>query len=247
MEKSFNNILITGGTRGLGYAIAEKFARAGYKVAIAGRDLDRTLEKAALLAKDCNAQVVGVCGDIASPPGAQQVFAKAREELGVIDILVNNAGLTRDNLLLRMKPEDWDLVLSTNLTALYHLTKLALKDMLRAGGGRIINIASVVGQTGNPGQTNYAASKGGMIAFTKALAREVAAKAITVNAIAPGYIETDMTAVLDEKVREQLLATIPLKRFGATHEIAAATYFLASQEAAYITGQVLAVNGGMYM
>ena len=181
--------------------------------------------------------------DLASPESIKEAFAKA----GKIDILVNNAGITKDGLAMRMKKEDWDAVLATNLTGAFLAIQQVLPSMLKERWGRIINISSIVGETGNPGQSNYVASKAGLIGLTKSLAQEIASRTVTVNAVAPGFIETDMTAVLSDEVKNTLLAHIPLKRFGTVDDVAAAVRFLASDEAGYITGHVLDVNGGMYM
>lgn len=181
--------------------------------------------------------------DLASPESIKEAFAKA----GKVDILVNNAALTKDGLALRMKKDDWDAVLATNLTGAFLAIQQVLQPMMKERWGRIINISSIVGQTGNPGQANYVASKAGLIGLTKSLAQEIASRNITVNAIAPGFIETDMTAALSEELKNNMLSHIPLKRFGKAEDIAAAVKFLASEEAGYITGAVLNVNGGMYM
>ena len=185
--------------------------------------------------------------DVASADSVREAMGKAQEAWEKVDILVNNAGVTRDNLLLRMKPEDWEGVIRTNLQGAYHCIKAVLPGMVRRRWGRIISIASVVAQSGNPGQANYVASKAGLIGLTKAVAAEVASRAITVNAVAPGFIDTAMTRALPEEVRRKILALVPLGRMGRDREVAAAVRFLASEEAAYITGHVLNVNGGMYM
>jgi 3-oxoacyl-[acyl-carrier protein] reductase len=185
--------------------------------------------------------------DVTSSDSVKSAFDKALKDKTRIDVLVNNAGVTRDGLAVRMKPADWDLVMSINLDGAFRCTQAVLPNMMRNRWGRIINIASVVGQAGSAGQANYAASKGGLIALTKALAQEMASRSITVNAVAPGYIATDMTSVLPEDVKQKILASVPLGRMGRPEDIAAAVKFLASEDAAYITGQVLAVNGGMYM
>jgi 3-oxoacyl-[acyl-carrier protein] reductase len=185
--------------------------------------------------------------DVTSPDSVKEAFGKALQDKSRIDVLVNNAGITRDGLAVRMKPADWDLVLSINLNGAFRCVQAVLPGMMRNRWGRIINIASVVGQAGSPGQANYAASKAGLIGLTKSLAQEIASRGITVNAVAPGYIDTDMTKVLPEEVRQKILAAVPLGRMGKPEDIAAAVKFLASEDAAYITGQVLAVNGGMYM
>jgi 3-oxoacyl-[acyl-carrier protein] reductase len=181
--------------------------------------------------------------DLASPESIKEAFAKA----GNVDILVNNAGITKDGLAMRMKKEDWDAVLATNLTGAFLAIQQVLPGMLKQRWGRIINIASIVGETGNPGQSNYVASKAGLIGLTKSLAQEIASRTVTVNAVAPGFIETDMTAALSEEMKNTLLTHIPLRRFGKVEDVAAAVRFLASEEAGYITGHVLDVNGGMYM
>lgn len=240
--------LVTGGSRGIGYAIAEAFAAQGAKVALVYRD--ETAGQAALekiRQKVPGAVVMGKACDIAKAADVDALYELLIKEWGQLDILVNNAGITRDTLILRMKEEDWDNVMATNLKGAFLMSKTAVKHMLKARKGAIINLSSVVGQIGNAGQVNYAASKGGLIAFTKSLAREVASRNITVNAIAPGYIETDMTESLSAEMKETLKANIPLGRLGAVSDIAHAALYLASEGATYVTGQVLAVNGGMSM
>ena len=185
--------------------------------------------------------------DLQSPESIKEAFATTAKEFGRIDILVNNAGMTRDGLAVRMKREDWDIVLQTNLTGAFLCTQQVLQAMMRERWGRIINITSVVGEMGNAGQSNYSASKAGMIGLTKSLAQEMGSRGITVNAVAPGFIETDMTGVLSAEMKEKLLANIPLRRMGSPEDVASAVRFLASEEAAYITGHVLDVNGGLYM
>jgi len=192
-------------------------------------------------------EAAGLACDVTAPDSVAAAVAGAHERFGRIDILVNNAGITRDQLMLRLKREDWDAVIATNLTAAFALTQAAIKHMIRQRSGRIISISSVVGQAGNAGQANYAASKAGLIGFSKAVALEVASRGITVNVVAPGLIETDMTKAMTGQAREGWENRIPLKRLGTPEDVAAAVCFLASQEASYITGQVLAVNGGMYM
>jgi 3-oxoacyl-[acyl-carrier protein] reductase len=230
--------LVTGASRGIGFACAQALAAAGARVILAARDKER-LEAAK--SKIPGASFVEL--DLISPDSIKEAFAKA----GPVDILVNNAGHTKDGLALRMKKEDWDAVLATNLTGAFLAIQHVLQPMMKQRWGRIINISSIVGQTGNPGQANYVASKAGLIGLTKSLAQEIASRNITVNAIAPGFIETDMTSVLSDELKTNMLAHIPLKRFGKPEEIAAAVKFLASEEAGYITGTVLNVNGGMYM
>ncbi|HKR28505.1 MAG TPA: 3-oxoacyl-[acyl-carrier-protein] reductase [Acidobacteriaceae bacterium] len=238
--------LVTGASQGIGRACALALAAAGARVALAARSEDKLNQVAAeIAAKGGSAAVFTL--DIASDESIKACAKAAISHFGAIDILVNNAGITRDTLALRMKRADWDAVLQTNLTGSFLMTQAVLSAMLKARWGRIVNITSVVGETGQAGQANYAASKAGLIGLTKSLARELASRNITVNAVAPGFIETAMTAVLDEKQRESMLSQIPLGRPGTDADIAHAVAFLASDEAAYITGHVLDVNGGMYM
>jgi 3-oxoacyl-[acyl-carrier protein] reductase len=238
--------LVTGASQGIGRACAVALAKAGARVGLAARNEAKLNEVAAEIATLGGAAAVFAL-DIASEGSIKACAKTAVAHFGSIEILVNNAGITRDTLLLRMKRADWDDVIQTNLTGTFLMTQALLSPMLKARWGRIINISSVVGETGQAGQANYAASKAGLIGLTKSLARELASRNITANAIAPGYIETAMTAVLDEKQREAMLAHIPLGRAGTDADIANAVRFLASDEAAYITGHVLDVNGGMYM
>lgn len=238
--------LVTGASQGIGRACAVALARAGARVGLAARNEAKLNQVAAEIASAGGTAAVFAL-DIASEESIKNCAKAAISHFGSIEILVNNAGIARDTLLLRMKRGDWDEVIQTNLTGTFLMTQALLSPMLKARWGRIINISSVVGETGQAGQANYAASKAGLIGLTKSLARELASRNITVNAIAPGYIETAMTAVLDEKQRESMLAHIPLGRAGADADIANAVRFLASDDAAYITGHVLDVNGGMYM
>jgi 3-oxoacyl-[acyl-carrier protein] reductase len=238
--------LVTGASQGIGRACARALAAAGAKVALAARNEAKLNEVAAEIAAAGGAAAVFTL-DIASEESIKSCAKAAIAHFGSVEILVNNAGITRDTLVLRMKRADWDDVLQTNLTGTFLMTQAVLSPMLKARWGRILNISSVVGETGQAGQGNYAASKAGLIGLTKSLARELASRNITANAIAPGYIETAMTAVLDEKQREAMLAHIPLGRAGTDADIANAVRFLASDDAAYITGHVLDVNGGMYM
>jgi 3-oxoacyl-[acyl-carrier protein] reductase len=238
--------LVTGSARGIGRRIAETLADHSARIVIA----DLFEEQVQACAQDLRGRgvdVLGVAMDVTKKEAVEAAIAQVTEKWGRLDILVNNAGITRDNLLLRMKDEEWRQVLSTNLDGAFVVSRQALPTMLKQRYGRIINIASVVGEMGNPGQTNYAASKAGIIGFTKALAREVASREITVNAVAPGYIETEMTAKLNEKARQDLQNMIPLKRIGSVDDVALGVCFLASKEAGYITGHVLNINGGMYM
>ena len=238
--------LVTGASQGIGRACAVALGKAGARVGLAARNETKLNEVAAEIATLGGAAAVFAL-DIANEESIKACAKAAIAHFGSIEILVNNAGITRDTLVLRMKRADWDDVIQTNLTGTFLMTQALLSPMLKARWGRIINISSVVGETGQAGQANYAASKAGLIGLTKSLARELASRNITANAIAPGYIETAMTAVLDEKQREAMLAHIPLGRAGTDADIANAVRFLASDEAAYITGHVLDVNGGMYM
>jgi len=238
--------LVTGASQGIGRACALALAETGARVALAARNESKLNEVAAEIASKGGAAAVFTL-DLASEESIKSCAKAAIAHFGSVEILVNNAGITRDTLALRMKRADWDDVIQTNLTGTFLMTQALLSPMLKARWGRIVNISSVVGETGQAGQANYAASKAGLIGLTKSLARELASRNITVNAVAPGYIETAMTAVLDEKQREGMLGQIPLGRAGTDAEIAEAVRFLASNEAAYITGHVLDVNGGMYM
>ena len=236
---------ITGASRGIGRACAISLASAGHRVIVAARNLDKLQETAeAIRAAGGQADPIEI--DMSSPDTIKAAFAKAKE-IGRVEILVNNAAITRDGLALRMKPDDWNAVIQTNLTGAFLAIQQVLPSMMKERWGRIVNISSVVGQSGNAGQANYVASKAGLIGLTKAIAQEMGSRGVTCNAVAPGFIDTDMTAVLPAEVKEKLLATIPLKRFGVPEDIAAAVRFLCSDEAGYITGHVLDVNGGMYM
>ncbi|MEE8224076.1 MAG: 3-oxoacyl-[acyl-carrier-protein] reductase [Alphaproteobacteria bacterium] len=235
--------LVTGASGGIGGAIARAFHGAGAEVVVSGTRIDALESLAADLGRGAHV----VPADLAAAGGAERLVAGAEEALGGIDVLVNNAGLTRDGLTMRMKDEDWQTVIDVNLTAAFRLSRAVIRGMMKARWGRIISITSVVAAMGNPGQVNYAASKAGLTGLTKSLAAEVAKRGITVNCIAPGFIVTAMTDVLDAAQREELLAAIPGRRLGEPSEIAAAAVYLASEEAAYVTGQTLHVNGGMMM
>jgi 3-oxoacyl-[acyl-carrier protein] reductase len=237
--------LVTGASRGIGRAIAEKLAARGAHVVAAARGDNAAATVDAILAAGGKADALAL--DVTQPGAAEAAIAATAGKHGRLDILVNNAGITKDQLMLRMKRDDWDAVLGTNLTAAFTLTQAALKPMLKQRGGRIVCISSVVGQSGNAGQANYAASKAGLVGFAKSVAMEVASRGITVNVVAPGLIDTDMTRAITGSAHEEWAAKIPLKRLGTPEDIASAVCFLASDEASYITGQVLAVNGGMYM
>jgi 3-oxoacyl-[acyl-carrier protein] reductase len=237
--------LVTGASRGIGQAIALQLARQGATIVAAARGENAAGTAAAIADAGGRAEALSV--DVTDAAALERVPASIVERHGRLDIVVSNAGITRDQLLMRMKRDDWDAVLATNLTAAFTLAQAAMRPMLKQRSGRIIAIGSVVGQMGNAGQANYAASKAGLIGFSKALAREVASRGITVNVVAPGMIDTDMTRAITEKAQVDWAAQIPLGRLGSVDDVAAAVCFLASDEAAYITGHVLAVNGGMYM
>jgi len=237
---------VTGASRGIGREIAKQFAAGGIQVIVASNEEENNHKVVAEIT-EAGGRAVAQFLDLTQPDQIKDAFKQMIEAAGRIDILVNNAGITKDALAARMKKDAWDLVLQINLTGAFLCAQAVMPVMMKARWGRIINIASVVGQMGNVGQANYVSSKAGIIGLTKALARELAARNITVNAVAPGFIETDMTKVLPEQVREAMLQQIPLKRMGQPADVAAAVRFLASDEAAYITGQVIGVNGGMYM
>jgi len=246
MEKTTERVAwITGASRGIGRAITLRLSEAGFIIVASARssNADAVVDK-------INAEggkAVALSLDVTDAVSIPNIAKEAVEQFGRIDVLVNNAGIVRDQLLMRMKAEDWDAVLATNLTSVYGCCQSVLRTMMKQRSGRIINISSVVGQSGNSGQTNYSASKAGLIGFSKSLAREVASRGITVNVVAPGMIDTDMTAGIEGRAREVLLERIPMARLGLPDEVASVVCFLASHDASYITGQVLSVNGGIYM
>jgi 3-oxoacyl-[acyl-carrier protein] reductase len=248
MSRAFEGrvALITGASQGIGEAIAERLATEGCNVVLSSRRKEACEEVGARLSQH-DVETLAVRMDVGDLTSVGTAFDEAMERFGQIDFLVNNAGITRDNLLLRMNPEDWDMVLRTDLTGVYYCSKTVLRSMIRRRSGRIVTISSVVGLLGNAGQTAYAAAKAGVFGFTKSLAREVASRNITVNAVAPGYVSTEMTADLPEGAAEKLREQIPLGRLGEGVDVAGAVRFLLSEDAAYVTGQVLSVDGGMYM
>ncbi|MEE2823038.1 MAG: 3-oxoacyl-[acyl-carrier-protein] reductase [Acidobacteriota bacterium] len=238
--------LVTGASRGIGRQIALELFSHGATVILASRSQEDS-EVVAESIREQGGVALAVQMDVGQPDQVKNALTHVEESFKRIDIVVNNAGITRDSMLLRMKEEEWEEVLNVNLNGAFYVTRKVVAGMVRQRYGRVVNITSVVGQMGNPGQINYAASKAGIIGFTKALAREVASRNITVNAIAPGFISTDMTANLQESVRDRLKDSIPVKRFGSVQDVACGALFLASKEAGYITGHVLSINGGMYM
>mgnify|MGYP003599339716 FL=1 len=243
MELSNKNVFVTGSTRGIGLAIAHKFASLGANVVLNGRSA--ISEELLAQFADYGVKVVAISGDVSDNADAKRMVEEAVEALGSVDILINNAGITKDGMALRMSEEDFDSVLKINLTGTFNMTQAVLKPMTKVRAGAIINLSSVVGLTGNAGQANYAASKAGVIGFSKSIAREVATRNVRVNVIAPGFIESDMTAVLSDKIKDAMMGQIPMKRFGQAEEVAEVAVFLAKQE--YLTGQVLAIDGGLTM
>jgi 3-oxoacyl-[acyl-carrier protein] reductase len=237
---------VTGGSRGIGRAIALRLCRAGFEIVVASPEVENN-ELVAGEIRALNGEAMTLDLDVTSPESVKEGFAKVVKDKSRVDVLVNNAGIARDGLAVRMKLADWQLVLKINLEGAFLCSQQALASMMRARWGRIVNISSVVGQAGSVGQANYAASKAGLIGLTKSLAQEMGSRGITVNAIAPGYIDTDMTRGLPEELKQKMLSTVPLGRMGTPEDIASAVNFLVSEDASYITGHVLAVNGGMYM
>lgn len=240
-------VLVTGGTRGIGKEIAITFAREGYDIAINYRKENEDLENTKKEIEANGVKCLAVQGDISSFEDCERFINEIIEEYGKIDVLVNNAGITKDTLLMRMKKEDFESVIDVNLIGTFNVTKNVIPYMMKARNGRIINISSVVGVSGNAGQTNYSASKAGVIGFTKSLAKEIASRNILVNAVAPGFIETDMTGILKDEIKEEISKQIPLNRMGKPQDVANVVKFLASEDSSYITGQVINIDGGMLM
>ncbi len=240
-------VVITGASRGIGLSIAEHFAKEGANIALCSTNDERAKQTAAKLKETYNINAFGKGLDIKQFDSVQEFMKEIIAEFGQIDVLINNAGITKDNLLLRLNETDWSDVIETNLNSIFNTTKSVIKFMLKKKYGRIINVASVVGLMGNPGQSNYAASKAGMIAFTKSIAREYGKKNITINAVAPGFIQTDMIETLPKEYLDNIMDNIPMVRLGMPDDVSRAILFLASDDASYITGQVLSIDGGLYM
>ena len=247
MSLTGKTAIVTGGSRGIGRAVCLELARRGCNIVLSFAGNTAAADQTVAECQALGVQALAVQGNVADADAVKALFDAALEKFGAIDILVNNAGITRDNLLMLLKEEDFDAVVDTNLKGAFLCMKAAVRPMMKQRRGRIISLSSVVGLRGNAGQVNYAASKAGVIGMTKSLAKELAGRNITVNAVAPGFIDTDMTAVLPDKAKEAILSSIPMARLGAAEDVASAVAFLASDEAGYITGQVLAVDGGMSM
>lgn len=239
--------IITGGARGIGKAIARRLASEGAKVAIGDIDKESAEKTAEEIRNECQTEAIGIYVDVAEEESVKNMVEEVIKAFGKIDILINNAGITRDNLLLRMSEEDWDKVIAVDLKSVFLCTKAVVKYMIRQRYGRIVNISSVIGLKGNVGQTNYGAAKAGIIGFTKSAARELAGRNITVNAVAPGYISTEMTEKLPQEIKEQMLKQVPLGRPGQPEDVAGVVAFLCSDDASYITGEIIKVDGGMAM
>lgn len=238
--------IVTGASRGIGRAIAERLGKDGFRV-VGTATSEAGASAITVYLEEAGITGVGRVLNVAEPGAIEKFIEEVGEEFGTPAVLVNNAGITRDNLLMRMKDEEWDDIIRTNLTSIFRLSKACMRGMMKARYGRIVNITSVVGSTGNAGQANYAAAKAGIIGFTKSLAKEVGSRGITVNSVAPGFIDTDMTRSLSDELRQSLLTNIPMGRLGSAEEIAGAVSFLCSADAGYVTGETLHVNGGMYM
>ncbi|MFH1379474.1 MAG: 3-oxoacyl-[acyl-carrier-protein] reductase [bacterium] len=247
MKFKSNVVVVTGSAQGIGKAIAEAFAQEGASVVISDIDPAMAQQTAEYIAEKYGSNTISAASDVSRLTQTDELVKKTLDKYGKIDVFINNAGITKDNLLMRMSESEWDAVINVNLKGVFNCTKSISRVLLKQRSGKIVNIASVVGQMGNAGQANYAASKGGVIALTKTCAREFASRGVTVNAVAPGFIKTRMTDVLSDEVKQKLAEQIPLKRLGEVEDIARAVLFLSSDDASYITGQVLAVNGGMYM
>lgn len=248
MNLKNKKVIVTGAARGIGYAIAQEFLKAGAQVALCSTTQEGAQKaKETLLKEFPQSKIYAQKADVSKEAEVQNFVENVTREFGTVDILVNNAGITRDTLAIRMSEQDWDAVLNVNLKGTFLMSKAVFKIMMKAKSGSIVNMSSVVGQSGNAAQANYSASKAGIIGLTKALAKEFAPRNVRVNAVAPGFVQTDMTDKLPEQIKEQALALIPLKRFATTTDIAKAVMFLSSEDGEYITGQVLAVNGGLYI
>ncbi|MGL4676342.1 MAG: 3-oxoacyl-[acyl-carrier-protein] reductase [Brevinema sp.] len=244
---SGKNAIITGSSRGIGLAVAERLASEGVNIVLNSRHFDNEQESIAYFTSRYNVKVMAINADVTSYQEVEQMILRTKEEWGSVDILVNNAGITRDNLILRMSPEDFDMIIDVHLKGVFNGIKAVYPIMMKQRSGKIINVSSVIGLIGNVGQANYAAAKAGIIALTKSTAKELAGRGVNVNAVAPGFIETDMTKILPENEKEKILSVIPMKRMAHSHEVASVITFLASEESSYITGQTITVDGGMVM